>query len=183
MIEDLLVSKSFAELTTPEKSFVLKELGSEGEYNSLRKISLALVADKADLSPDPRTISSLQRELRNIHRKQPWAMRFMEWRVPGYTLIPSLILLLFVSLNMLMQDSDQSDPPSSIASVDTVFIKMPSDTIVVEKILVKYRYNTSVGKTVTDYSIVRNVTQEENKEEGVTMKDKEELESLIVSGS
>ena len=58
-IEALLESKAFGELTAEEKEFVLKELGSEEQYHVLRKIGAALVAEKADLSPDPRVLTKL----------------------------------------------------------------------------------------------------------------------------
>lgn len=183
-IEDLLVSKSFAELTATEKSFVLKELGSEEEYNSLRKVSSALVTDKSDLSPDPRTLDSLQRELRAMRTKESWVSRFITWQIPGYSLVPVVIIFLVVALNRSETTKEPSAPlPILTSRVDTVFIKTPLDTVFVERVVVKYRREDAADKPAGGYSIVRNATEQKIKEEGVSMKDKEELESLLVSGS
>lgn len=183
-LEDLLASKTFAELSAGEKSFVLKELGSEEEYNSLRKVSSALVADKADLSPDPRTLHSLRRELRNTRSRESWASRFLAWQIPGYSLVPMVVIILFIGLRGMNDSTFEAQPPPILVSkVDTVFIKTASDTVFIEKVIVRYRKEEPAEKPAPSYSIVRNVSEQKDDEEGVTMKDKEELETLLVSGS
>jgi hypothetical protein len=178
-MERLLESKSFAQLNAEEKEFVLREAGSEGEYNLLRKISTALVAEKADLSPDPQTLRRLQRSMSDM-RGISWYEAALTYKVPAYAVV--LIMLLFAALWLTPKKIGAVEPKNfaTVVRTDTLFLSRPPDTVFIEKVIVKYRHAETPAE---DYTIVKNVSTEDALPEGVTMKDKEELESLLVSGS
>jgi hypothetical protein len=177
-MERLLESKSFAQLNAEEKEFVLREAGSEREYNLLRKVSSALVAEKADLSPDPQTLRKLLLTMKNM-KPASWYEAVLTYKVPAYAVV--LMITLFLVL-WLMPGKSSTTKIENIAAMktDTLFVSQPPDTVFVEKIVVKYR---NVPAPVDDYTIVKNVSTDDVLPEGVSMKEKEELESLLVSGS
>ena len=178
-MERLLESKSFAQLNVEEKEFVLREAGSEREYNLLRKVGPALVAEKADLSPDPQTLRRLQLTMQNM-KPAPWYEALLTYKVPAYAVV--LIIALFLALWLVPKNrtTGKHENIASAVKTDTLFVSQPPDTVFVEKIVVKYRI---VPAPAEDYTIVKNVSTDDVLPEGVSMKEKEELESLLVSGS
>jgi hypothetical protein len=179
-IEDLLESRSFYELTIEEKEFILKELGSEEVYASLRKISKALVADKADLSPDPRILARLHGQMKESQQKHGWFWDVVSYRLPAYVVAPSILLMAAIVYFLPDRQPRVEREPVYLTRVDTVYMKSQRDTVVVERVVVKYQ--PAPEQKVIDYAVVGNVT-DSDKSEGVSMKDKEELESFLVSGS
>jgi hypothetical protein len=178
-IEDLLESRSFHELTIEEREFVLRELGSEEVYASLRKISEALVAEKADLSPDPLILAKLHQQLKRTRQEQSLLREIITYKVPAYAVAPLILLMVTVMyLSFDRQPLIEKEP--YVSKVDTVYVASPRDTVVIERVVVKYQSHPE--KKVSDYAVVGNVSKDEESE-GVSMKDKEELESFLVSGS
>jgi hypothetical protein len=178
-MERLLESKSFAQLNAEEKEFVLREAGSEREYNLLRKVSTALVAEKADLSPDPQSLRRLLLTMKNL-KPAPWYEGVLTYKVPAYAVV--LMITLFLALWLTPEKRSTAKPENIAAMVktDTLFVSQPPDTVFVEKIIVRYR---NVPPSEEDYTLVKNEVTDDVLPEGVSMKEKEELESLLVSGS
>ena len=180
-MEALLESKAFDELTGEEREFVLKELGSEEQYHVLRKISAALVAEKADLSPDPRVLTRLRGELKK-NAPVPWFRQVIDYRVPAYLMIAPIVL---IALGILWLNGNDDDAirGETITTIqrDTLYVVTPADTIFVDRVVVKYL--KPQRSEDADYSLVRNNPEEANASEGVNMKEKEELERFLVSGS
>jgi hypothetical protein len=176
-IEDLLESRSFHELTIEEREFVLRELGSEEVYASLRKISEALVAEKADLSPDPLILAKLHQQLKRTRQEQSLLREIITYKVPAYAVAPLILLMVTVMYLSFDRQPLIEKEPVYVSKVDTVYVASPRDTVVIERVVVKYQSHPE--KKVSDYAVVRNVEESE----GVSMKDKEELESFLVSGS
>ncbi len=176
-IEELLESKSFSALSEEEKAMVIQELGSEQEYTRLRKISVALVS-KTDLSPDPRTLLRLHQALADTHRMS-WLQQIIGYRVPAWSLVPAVASLMI--LFSVFTNEDETKENVFITVTDTVFVKSAPDTVFLERAIVRYRQ--AKPARVSDYSIVRNIGEKNSGSEGVNMKEKEELEPFLVSGS
>jgi hypothetical protein len=179
-MEELLELKSFAELTEDEREFVLHELGSAQEYDALRKISAALVADKADLSPDPRVLRNLKSRMNK--GQETWYRQVLTYKVPAYAVV--IFFTVAGSALMFVRD-DQSVPAADTITkikTDTLYLAAPSDTIFVDRVIVKYA--PAEKNDAPDYSLVKNISPLPNKaSQGVNMKEKEELERFLVSGS
>jgi hypothetical protein len=180
-LEELLESKTFAELDEQERGFVLRELGSEEEYSTLRKISEALVTDKADLSPDPRILRRLRMEMKHVPTDETFLSRILNYSLPVYAVV---ILGILAAMAWLAIDSENPTTviqPITQIRTDTVYVTAKPDTVYLEKIVVKY-VQPSEAET---YSVVRNVSNADDSDsnEGVNMKEKEELERFLVSGS
>jgi hypothetical protein len=178
-MEELLETKSFEELNEVEKTFVLREIGSEEQYKMLRKVSVALVTN-ADLSADPDILFNLQKKLKNTKPTFHWSS-VLNYRMPAYL----AVILVGVCAIIFWLSFTPEKTNSHIASVkiDTVFIFRPADTIIVEKVFYRQRPPKEQSPS-QNFSVVKNVVaQEGDRVEGVSMKEKEELENLLVSGS
>ena len=182
-IEKLLETKAFAELTEEERSLVLKELGSEEQYAAMRRVTLALITSKADLSPDPEILHSLQRKMTSTSKRFSLSDIFT-FRIPGYA---SILLIGVTALSTWFFSHEKTFDAPRIVEVlqrDTVFVdRVRTDTI--------YRTRVIYREARSDHSADKNYFQvvkkegdtSEPKELGVSMKDKQELETLLVSGS
>jgi hypothetical protein len=180
-IEDLLESKSFQELTDEEKFLLLKELGSEREYNSLRQISSALFVYKSDLSPDPESLRQLKVEMKRRGQETSWFGSLVRHRVPAYSLAPAMVLLFCAGYFLNYKTVARAPESLLLTRIDTVLVQSPPDTVFVERVVVRYQPPDTAPRE--NYSVVKNVSGKEKSSEGVSMKDKEELERFLVSGS
>jgi hypothetical protein len=180
-MEELLETKSFDELTSSEKEFVLEQLRSEDKYNTLRKISAALVADTAGLSPDPRILGDLKKALDRKRKSTSIFRQVLGFKVPAYAVGMLLLFIAwFIGLNAPQRMS--KPPEKSVAMNDTIFVKSASDTVFVERVIVKYL--EPKAQAPSDFSLVKQeVADHQKTSPGVNMKEKEELESLLVTGS
>jgi hypothetical protein len=176
-LDELTQRKAYHQLSPAEKERVLKVIGSEEQYNILRKVSQALVADKADLSPDPDIIENLKGRLARRHRKNAF-QRVIGFRVPAYAAVAMIVMAVLSSFYLA---KDEIPPVEAVTRVerDTVYIVEKPDTVVVEKVI----YRDKVLPSRENYHVVKSVIQEEENGSGVSMKEKEELENLLVSGS
>lgn len=180
-LHDLVETKPFEALDPSERALVLRELGSEREYNILRKISLALVSEKAGLSPDPRTLTTLKKRMNS--RTKSAAVSIFSYPVPAYAMAVVAILLV-AGFYVLSNATSVERKVETVAHVriDTVFIPSVPDTVFVDRVVVKYI--TAPAAPADDFSLVKNLKDQESKTTtGVSMKDKEELEDFLVSGS
>jgi hypothetical protein len=177
MLERLLATKNWEELSPQERSLVIQELGSEEQYILMRKIGSTLVSEKPDLSPDPKILKKLQGELRSKHR--PGLSRLLEWNVPAYTMVIPILMAIALSYSMNMPQDVQIQSATKIVS-DTVYITKSADTVYVDRVVVRYVEKATPGAPA--FSAV-NSKGEEPISDGVNMKENEELEKLLVSGS
>jgi len=178
-LEELLSSKSFDELTPAEKELVFLELGSEAQYEAMRKIGVILVKKTAGLSPDPEILKSLQSSVRE-QKRGTFIMNMLTVRIPLYA---PLTLIIFVSLAAWIS-GNKVNPPHRITIVqtDTVFLSNQPDTVFREKII--YRYVRLKKAFPQDLRTTVQAQPEHQPEiRGVSMKENEVLEKLLVSGS
>lgn len=182
-IERLLETKTFAELTEEERNFVLKELGSEEQYAAMRRVTLALITSKVDLSPDPAILHSLQQKMTSTSQRFSFNDIFT-FRIPGYA---SLLLIGITALLTWFFSHEKTIDAPRVVEVqqrDTVFVdRVRTDTIYRTRVI--YRETNSDRTAGKNYFQVvkKEADVTERKEVGVSMKDKQELETLLVSGS
>ncbi len=177
-IEHLLSTKGWEDLSTEEKEFAIQELGSEEQYALMRKIGQTLVSERPNLSPDPKILAHLHAELNELHPSL-WK-RVLQWRVPGYAMVIPLVAFVVILYRWPSKDT-QADLRGSaiIRETDTVYISKAPDTVYIERTEVRYVRQQPVTPV---YTVVK--TDESPKgSDGVSMKENEELEKLLVSGS
>lgn len=179
-LERLLDEKSFDQLTHEEREMVLQEFGSEEQYRLARKIGQALVKLKTGLSPDPWVLASLKDQTKLRRRPSVWT-NFFQAQVPAYVMAGACLIIVFLAWWL----RPVATPPSIAVRMvrDTVYLTTTPDTVYRRKIVYRYRYRyinvAAPSPTSSDPGVVEPVATSA----GVTMKDKEELEKLLVSGS
>lgn len=179
-LEKLLDAKDFDSLTPEEKQFVLKELGSAAQYALMKKVGEALVSEKVGLLPDPLVHQKLKETL-CLQRPSIWK-RMASVQLPAYV----VILLMMISaaiMGVVVQPSKPSIVVSRIVTTDTLFVPVKPDTVFVDRVVIKF-VPTKVREQKT-YSVAK--TNFESSDpvvtESVNMKEKEELDNLLVTGS
>jgi hypothetical protein len=178
-LELLLSTKAWEQLSPDDKSMAIQELGSEEQYVLMRKIGQTLVSKGPDLFPDPKILETIAAAFREQH-KPAW-QRALEYRVPAYTLLIPLILLVAAAL-IPSKPEASTILTSNVESPgrDTLYVKQAPDTVVVERTIVRYIEKKSLAVPV--YTIVK-TNEKDSGNDGVNMKENEELEKLLVSGS
>ncbi|RAW03376.1 hypothetical protein [Pseudochryseolinea flava] len=179
-LDELLVSKSYGELTNEEKLFVEEELGSAEQYNAMRKVSLALITSKSDLSPDPFIVKSLQNKMYD-HRASKGRSSLFVRAVPAYA---TALMIVVASAISWFLASRQMQPIIKIVEVvkhDTLFLKTHADTIFKDRII--YRTILKKERTANNIHVANTIETPSSGTTGVSMKEKQDLELLLVSGT
>lgn len=184
-LERLLSAKTFGQLSEDERDFVLKKLGSEEQYAAMRRVTLALITSKADLSPDPDILSSLQKRMYEGKQGADFSIaRLFSFRIPAYA---SILLIILTAALTWFASRHKVDTTTSFVEVikrDTVsVINVRTDTVYQTRVI----YRRAASPVVSDKNYFQVVTKESegvmSAERSVSMKDKQELEMLLVSGS
>ena len=180
--EHLLEQRSFKELSAEELQVVMEFVKSEEEYESLRQADLQMNAHlvrQTKLSPGTHVWKQIKKSRYESSVKSPQYF-WMNAPVPAYA---TLLLLISVGALGWYAGSNYSSSKNLVNQVkrrvDTVFIASKPVTVVREKIIY---INRQVMPSVVIQASVKN-HQENPTAKGVTMKEKEELERLLVSGS
>jgi hypothetical protein len=182
-LEKLLQSYSYAELSATDKEWIQELVSSEEEYEALRETNKQLVLNaehKLDFTPSPTILKKIKISARAI-REPLLSNTWSQSPVPSYA---TLLIALFVGSLAWWGGSQWNPKLVSVEKiklkVDTVYLASKPDTIVREKIIyVKVKMN---GDQVMQVSVKSN-QQETVVTRGVSMKEKEELGKLLVSGS
>ena len=177
-LEDLVRRKSFQDLSIGEKVWVLNFFESEQEYELFRSTDRLLENRGNDkiLYPDKKSIQRLRSSLTQQHapRAQWWS-----FSVPAYA--SAMLICICTAFGWWV---GQSKPVLIVDRVvtkpDTVFVASKPDTVFVEKIIVRKPQEAFYSVTESN-SVLKSITSKSN--HGVSMKDNEELESLLVSGN
>jgi hypothetical protein len=179
-LDALTKVKSFQSLTEDERSFVLQELGSEKQYAAMRKVSLALITSRVELSPDPTTIAALKARMAD-HRQERAADTIWSWRMPAYA--TALIVVLMSTLSWWIGSSQRKPVTQIVETVhrDTVFVASRPDTVFRERVV--YRTIIKHKKETERIQLVKTDESFQAKEVGINMKEKQDLELLLVSGT
>jgi hypothetical protein len=179
-LEFLLNTKTWDQLSNDEKALAIQELGSEEQYVLVRKIGLTLVSKEPGLSPDPKILKNLDEAIRHLH-KPAW-QRMVEWRIPAYTLLAPLLIIVALGVAWLRPVKNDDVNRSNVSPArDTLYLTQAPDTIFVDRPVIRY-----IERNVVPASAVFEVVKSQEPKEtsdGVNMKENEELEKLLVSGS
>ncbi|HYF69145.1 MAG TPA: hypothetical protein VD884_13470 [Ohtaekwangia sp.] len=179
-LERLLESKDFDSLTPEERQFVLSELGSAAQYALMKKVGQALVSEKAGLLPDPLVHQKLKEAL-HLQRQTIWR-RIVSIQLPAYV----AVLLMTISaavMSMVVRPSKPSVIVSRVVKTDTLFVPVKPDTVFVERVVIKYV--PAKDREIEPYSVAKTNFDSTDPvvTESVNMKEKEELDNLLVTGS
>ena len=178
-LEDLVSTKLFANLSVEEKQFVLNVLGSEEEFNTLRRIHASLrdhlVVTSVEAAPD--VLIALQRKLRESKKGSFLLPAILQFRIPAYAALVLAAMVGFLTA-MVSNVSSVKQPLVVLPKVerDTVYITN-TDTVYRERLLIKY-----VRVPAPAEPEMVTASSKSDKILGVSMKDKEELDRLLVSG-
>ncbi|MBS1544397.1 MAG: hypothetical protein JST14_12235 [Bacteroidetes bacterium] len=177
--EKLLKTYEYRSLPHEEKTWVCQFVSSEEEYESLRRTTLEMEKHftPLSLSPAPGQLHSLRQHWKATHSVAQSGIRTI-WSVPAYAAVLALTLVAGISWYAGLQTGARPVYRERLVTrTDTVTILSRPDTIVVERVI--YRdIPALVPVTVSN--------KEEKKDtqmKGVNMKEKEELEKLMVTGS
>jgi len=184
-LEQLLATKDWLALTDEEKEFIIEALGSEEQYQALRKVGDALVSvSKTNLSPNPSVLKTLRKKMAARHEvSQTLPLNWLtSMRVPAFV---SLLLIIIAGVAgwLLGQSASHYTEPVKIVTTvrDTVYVRPSPDTVVIHQI--KYRYLKARGIPAGLKPIVVREKETSPREMGVSLKEKQELENFIVAGS
>lgn len=177
-IEILLETKNWSDLTEHERSFVLTEIKDEREYNQLRTFHFLSSDTETQLTANPAILKSLQKKFRTHHGKESFIRELIFYPVPGWATV--VLFGLLVGGYLI---SNTTRPVKSITKVetitDTVFVASKPDTILIEKPVTRVVYKYLQTKA----PVVMATKHDDGGPSGVSMKDKEELDGLLVSGT
>ncbi len=183
-LERLVREKEFGALTESEKKRVLETIGSEEEYEAMRKIELAMSDSslRSTLEPDKEILRALHHRMRKQRVPFEWG-NILHVKIPAYA-----AMLVTISISGLVV-ALRPQPPAKYVSqqkvespairIDTVFITK-TDTVVRDRIVYR-QVNLATSPRALDPSTL--VHQKQPSGSGVSMKEKEELNKLLVSGS
>lgn len=181
-LELLMKSKSFAQLSDEEKEWVSQWVKSPGEYDVLRKFETQMhdyFQDTKINTPASAALGQLKGHLRRKTREQQagiwWHLK------PSLSTLSLAILFGFVGWWFGRSTTSPEAKPGVIKSAivyDTIYIASKPDTIFTEKIIYKDRPVILTGNM--DSKELKHPSSESN---GINMKEKEELEKLLVSGT
>ncbi len=182
-LERLLEHLKFDELSFSDREFVINMLGSEEEYIALQKIESALMSNdlKSDLLPEPSVLASIKERLRSqISSKAAW-YDFLFKKTPAYVTL-LLMIFSFGIAAMLLPNPVPSEEVelSTIFKNDTIYMTR-TDTVFSERVV--YRQARNVSPSFKEVQTAKALENTPSVATGVSMKDKEELNKLLVSGS
>lgn len=180
-LEWLIQSKSYMELSNEEKEWVSHWMESASEYDLLRKSEIQTRQYFDDSKIDPPASSTLTQLTSHLKKKNRRLQAGIWWQFK-----PSLstwaLAILFGCVGWWIGQSASSPAAQQEVIIsttvrDTIYIASKADTIFTEKIIYKDR---PVIMTRNDSSKELKNTSVSN---GINMKEKEELEKLLVSGT
>jgi hypothetical protein len=179
-LERLLQDKNFASLTTEEKTWVSQWIESEAEYENMRRSESKIrqhFINTAEFIPEPSGLNELKA---NLRKRTNQSLNWWQIKVPAWSTI--LVSLCFgVVAWWLTSSGDQvvTQPQKLVTSIvyDTVYVTTKPDTIFIQQVVYRER----------PVLLTKSIKQLESKNSvpssGINMKEKEELENLLVSGS
>jgi hypothetical protein len=184
-LERLVQTRSFQELTSEERNFVLKEFESEEQYTAMRKISPILeemIFNEKEIQPRPSTLEILKQNISVDTSTDSFWTRLFEWKVPAYATILATAIGCLLTWWITIKPATKISIKPSGAEIDTVYLISKPDTIYKEKIV--YQFVKAAAEKKPPVQEQPGLVDEKNISRlGVSMKDKEELEKLLVSGS
>lgn len=178
-LEQLIQYRSYSELSKEEKEWVGQWVVSIDEYESLRssEIKIRQYFQNTRVSdPDSETLAQLTNHLRKSKSRKNTGLFWQFKPSLGAILFSVLLGGLGWWIGKSSNDMHQQQTFNPVILHDTIFVVSKPDTIFTEKVIYKYRPGILTRSANTDVS----KSAEKN---GISMKEKEELEKLLVSGT
>jgi|GEM_PF-1798227 len=181
-LEKLLECLVFSELSFEDKSFVINALGSEDEFTSLQKIEEILRSGelKSGLLPEPNAFDSIKKKMKERSSSTSWYDLLFR-KTPAYV---TALLMIFsfglAALFPLYVKQAEKVMVSTVVKKDTVFVTR-IDTVFSERVI--YRQAKTISPSFKEIQTAKALERTTPVSTGVSMKDKEELNKLLVSGS
>jgi hypothetical protein len=186
-LESIIRQKDFAALTGEERELVLQTIGSEEEYETIRKIELAVSGEKlrSTLEPHAQTLRALQQRMKKHSGSFEWSDIF-QVKVPAYVAV-----LAALAISVIIFSLRSSSPAERLSlkranvpltRVDTVYITK-TDTVIRERIVYRQVNQSRQVSIPLKSTPEAPVHQRQPSAAGFSMKEKEELNKLLVSGS
>ncbi|HYG02475.1 MAG TPA: hypothetical protein VD927_08510 [Chryseosolibacter sp.] len=176
-IDLLTQTKKWNELTAEERKLVEAEIGGESSYGHLRTVFFAIEEREGiALRPKQETLDSLKKAFRKHHQRDSLIAVVFSMKVPVFASIV-LTAILCAAAWYFGRTSMPPVKPTTITleKTDTVFVTRP-DTITLTRVVYKTVYK--------DRPVVAAVTAKKSDyAKGVSMKEKEELDNFLVSGT
>lgn len=174
-LSHLLRSTAWHELSESDRQWVSTLVSGEAEYEALRYAEIELLRHFAgsDIQPDEQLLHDLK------NRINPEASAVTR-PLPYYSLGIAAALLIAFGWWMGIQWNQQPQTIMPVASrVDTVFITKQPDTVWRDRVVYQKILVAAADSSRMEPVVQRNVPETRR---GVSMKEKEELEKLLVSG-
>jgi hypothetical protein len=175
--ELLIQSKSFTELTKEEREWVGQLVPSAEEYESLRisELEIRQYFRSTNVTLNPETFNQLTDHLRKSRARTGFS-----WSLKP-SLVTVLVSLSIGALGWWIGKSSNNTPHvqtmNTLVVYDTIYVASKPDTIYWEKVVYKNRPVILTRSTRTPY------VSKPGERNGINMKEKEELEKLLVSGT
>jgi hypothetical protein len=180
-LEWLMKSKSYTELSNEEREWVSQWMESASEYDLLRKSEIQMRQYFDDSKIDPPASSTLAQLVNHLKKKNRMQQAGVWWQIK-----PSLstwaLAILFGCVGWWIGQSAsspvaQQEVITSTIVRDTIYIASKVDTIFMEKVIYKDR-----PVILTKNNSIKELKNTSGSN-GINMKEKEELEKLLVSGT
>lgn len=140
-IESLLQKFTYEELNEVDRKLVDEVVGSEEAYNLLRKSTLQAKASSQDLEVNKRMKDKLMDQFKEEWRKSsssPVSVMIGR-KVPAYYALILMLLTAFPFIYLLSQKPQVTEQQITYVDVpgvtDTLYVKLPADTIFTERVV------------------------------------------------
>jgi hypothetical protein len=182
-LELLIHSKQWDELTAQEKDLVIEELGSEEQFLAMKSLDASLKTSiNTSHLPNENILPLLKQRMRMKHKTELAFHDIFNFKIPGLAFIIFVCLFSFAGWWVGKNSSFVKITEAPLIKMDTVYLTSTPDTVVVDRIVYRYiQKNRSYQKQIL--SVANTGTQVEVQNIGINMKEKEELDNLLVSGS
>jgi hypothetical protein len=178
-IELLLAHKDFKDLTPKEREFVIEMLGDEATFLAMKKTDKLLANNPKDsLEPDAKILSGLQTKMRTQRAQTSLFNKVLLFNMPAAASFSLVVLSVFISWLIFSKHTEQRITYVNVVQKDTVRI-ISKDTVFITKTVFRKSKAISSKKP----TIIPADSKVYEPAVSVSMKDKEALETLLVSGT
>jgi hypothetical protein len=178
-IEELLRTKTWKQLTPEERDLVIQELGSELIFSSMKDTDNLLSGTRNQITPHWNILPELRTQYRHQYKNASLWNRVFSFPVPAYAMLFLLSIVAFSGWFIGKNANVEQLAIGPVVVKDTVILKTPADTVYLSRVVYRNRYHIQ-QPTILSVAVRPSIFTDSA---GVTMKDKEELDNLLVSGS